>query len=558
ASQARRAPRPGPRARPAPEGRAAAVVEPEVTDALREAARAWMAGEAYVDSRGNYHVRRPGRTTGPIAPWNREVKRRFPTVDDFRRFAESIIGTSAVEPQAQPEPAPAPAPEPAPEPTPEPTPAPAPEPEPEPTTPPADAEAAPTVAPPEREAVAGPEPEPAAAALPEEDWRRPVQEYIATIQQPALQQYARAYVAWLTQLHADEPRPPIAIRHNVTREDVEAVTRELHRLIPAEERIDPIIRQPLSEYVDSVVRQIKGRRSRRLEEQRVEAARMAEQRWQVAMERAILAGLVDVPQAVRLGLPEERAARARRFFLMSPRGRRIAEREEAQVRRLAEEHAQLRPVAQQLAQGDVTVDAATARRAIEAALGGAQRVQVGDQTFEIERRGPATFRVTGSDTTFYSLTDALREATRLAFDHYRDLRFDRRRQRLQAGEITPEEFYAEAYEDGLAIVSNDHGYAAENAVYQLARAGGITDLDILTYPIRDRVNIGGASARTLGEAVEIMEDELLELARNAAPPAITPEEIIRRARASSFLREFGPEDRIRALQQWLNTTRPGE
>src|SRR5690606_9084594 len=147
ASQARRAPRPGPRARPAPEGRAAAVVEPEVTDALREAARAWMAGEAYVDSRGNYHVRRPGRTTGPIAPWNREVKRRFPTVDDFRRFAESIIGTSAVEPQAQPEPAPepapAPAPEPAPEPTPEPTPAPAPEPEP--ATPPVEAEAAPTV-----------------------------------------------------------------------------------------------------------------------------------------------------------------------------------------------------------------------------------------------------------------------------------------------------------------------------------------------------------------------------------------------------------------------------
>src|SRR5690606_13073800 len=29
-------------------------------------------------------------------------------------------------------------------------------------------------------------------------------------------------------------------------------------------------------------------------------------------------------------------------------------------------------------------------------------------------------------------------------------------------------------------------------------------------------------------------------------------------RASSFLREFGPEDRIRALQQWLTTTRPGE
>src|SRR5690606_11952926 len=272
-----------------------------------------------------------------------------------------------------------------------------------------------------------------------EDWRRPVQEYIATIQQPALQQYARAYVAWLTQLHADEPRPPIAIRHNVTREDVEAVTRELHRLIPAEERIDPMIRQPLSEYVDSVVRQIKGRRSRRLEEQRAEAARMAEQRWQVAMERAILAGLVDVPEAVRLGLPEERAARARRFFLMSPRGRRIAEREEAQLRRLAEEHAQLRPVVQQLAQGDVagdpgaarvrrlaeeharrrpgvqrlergdvTVGAATARRAIEAALGGGQRVQVGDQTFEIERRGPSSFRVTGSDTTFYSLTDAVR------------------------------------------------------------------------------------------------------------------------------------------------------
>src|SRR5690606_34135931 len=114
AEQGPPAPPAEPPAAPAPEAPAAAVVEPEVTDALREAARAWMAGEAYVDSRGNYHVRRPGRTTGPIAPWNREVKRRFPTVDDFRRFAESIIGTSAVEPQAQPEPAPEPAPAPAP------------------------------------------------------------------------------------------------------------------------------------------------------------------------------------------------------------------------------------------------------------------------------------------------------------------------------------------------------------------------------------------------------------------------------------------------------------
>src|SRR5690606_10407741 len=195
AEQGPPAPPAEPPAAPAPEAPAAAVAEPEVTDALREAARAWMAGEAYADSRGNHHVRRPARTTGPMAPWNRAVKRRFPTVDDSRRFAESIIGTSAVEPQAQPEPAPAPAPEPAPEPTPEPTPAPAPEPGPEPTTPPVEAEAAPTAAPPEREAVAEPEPEPAAAALPEEDWRRPVQEYIATIQQPALQQYARAYVA---------------------------------------------------------------------------------------------------------------------------------------------------------------------------------------------------------------------------------------------------------------------------------------------------------------------------------------------------------------------------
>src|SRR5690606_32679337 len=197
----------------------------------------------------------------------------------------------------------------------------------------------------------------------------------------------------------------------------------------------------------------------------------------------------------------------------------IAEREEAQVRRLAEEHAQLRPVVQQLAQGDVTVDAATARRAIEAALGGEQRVQVGDQTFEIERRGPATFRVTGSDKTFYTITDAVREATRLAFDHYRDLRFDRRRQRLQADEITPEEFYREAYEDGLALSGNDHGYAAENAVYQLARASGITELGSLTYPLNQRVNMGGASARTLGEAVEIMEDALLERARDIAVPA---------------------------------------
>src|SRR5690606_5871361 len=202
-----------------------------------------------IDSRGNYHVRRPGRTRGPIAPWNREVKRRFSTVDDFRRFAQAITGTSAGEPQAPPEPAPAPAPEPTPEPTPTPAP------EPEPPTPPAEAEVPPAAPSPEPETPAEPETAPAEALPAEEDWQGPVQEYIATIRQPALQQYARAYVAWLTRLHADEPRPPIAIRHNVTREDVETVTRELHRLIPAEERIDPIIRRPLREYVDSVVRQ---------------------------------------------------------------------------------------------------------------------------------------------------------------------------------------------------------------------------------------------------------------------------------------------------------------
>ena len=37
----------------------------------------WLAGRAYIDGRGNYHVRRPGHSLGPVAAWNRDAKIMF-------------------------------------------------------------------------------------------------------------------------------------------------------------------------------------------------------------------------------------------------------------------------------------------------------------------------------------------------------------------------------------------------------------------------------------------------------------------------------------------------
>ncbi len=43
-----------------------------------EAFTAWLANKAYIDGQGNYHVKGP-HVSGPIAPWNKTIKRRYHT-----------------------------------------------------------------------------------------------------------------------------------------------------------------------------------------------------------------------------------------------------------------------------------------------------------------------------------------------------------------------------------------------------------------------------------------------------------------------------------------------
>ncbi len=54
----------------------------------------WRSGRAYwnQDERmfragksnpGNYHIKAPGRSTGPVAPWNQSVKLTYDSVKDF-------------------------------------------------------------------------------------------------------------------------------------------------------------------------------------------------------------------------------------------------------------------------------------------------------------------------------------------------------------------------------------------------------------------------------------------------------------------------------------------
>ena len=52
--------------------------------AVRTAFQEWLSKRAYLDSGGNYRVRVDKRR---IAPWNKEVKRVFPSVQEFHRAA---------------------------------------------------------------------------------------------------------------------------------------------------------------------------------------------------------------------------------------------------------------------------------------------------------------------------------------------------------------------------------------------------------------------------------------------------------------------------------------
>ena len=60
---------------------------------LQQAFIDWRTNRAYIDGNGNYHVRKEGRKTGrgPIAKWNRAVKRQFSNVTDFHNKAMEMI-----------------------------------------------------------------------------------------------------------------------------------------------------------------------------------------------------------------------------------------------------------------------------------------------------------------------------------------------------------------------------------------------------------------------------------------------------------------------------------
>ena len=55
---------------------------------LKQAFSDWNSGRAYIDGNGNYHVLSLARMSGPIAPWNLIVKRRFKSVSDFHNAAK--------------------------------------------------------------------------------------------------------------------------------------------------------------------------------------------------------------------------------------------------------------------------------------------------------------------------------------------------------------------------------------------------------------------------------------------------------------------------------------
>lgn len=62
---------------------------PAASPEIRQAFADWNGGRAYVDDRGNYHVKRPGKSAGPIAPWSRAVRRAYPDSGAFHAAATS-------------------------------------------------------------------------------------------------------------------------------------------------------------------------------------------------------------------------------------------------------------------------------------------------------------------------------------------------------------------------------------------------------------------------------------------------------------------------------------
>jgi hypothetical protein len=61
--------------------------QPKYSEAIQQAFADWRSRRAYIDNSGKYRVKTEGRSSGPIASWNKEVKQQFATVKEFHDAA---------------------------------------------------------------------------------------------------------------------------------------------------------------------------------------------------------------------------------------------------------------------------------------------------------------------------------------------------------------------------------------------------------------------------------------------------------------------------------------
>ncbi len=74
---------------PAPAPKPEVERKEESSPAIQQALADWNSEKAYVDGNGNYHIKTEGKVSGPIAPWNKEVKRAFADTGEFHKAAKA-------------------------------------------------------------------------------------------------------------------------------------------------------------------------------------------------------------------------------------------------------------------------------------------------------------------------------------------------------------------------------------------------------------------------------------------------------------------------------------
>ena len=70
-------------------------VKPEISDTIMQAFKDWKEDRAYIDNKGNYHVRKGTSRSGPIAKWNKEVKAQYKTNEEFHKAATKELAEIA-------------------------------------------------------------------------------------------------------------------------------------------------------------------------------------------------------------------------------------------------------------------------------------------------------------------------------------------------------------------------------------------------------------------------------------------------------------------------------